>query len=235
LTHPNPFDVLDAETQGMIGYWLLQRLQRSNPGQVAGCLLTRTVVRADDPGFRQPTKFVGPIYDEPEARKLAAEHGWEMRQDANAWRRVVPSPEPAEIVELEMIKQLMGNGMPVVSTGGGGIPVVRDDAGCLRGVEAVLDKDLASALLACALTADVLALLTDVPAVEDGYGTPHARPIHRATPRELRQRSFPAGSMGPKVEAACRFTEATGKPAMIGRLDQAELVLNGTAGRQVTP
>jgi carbamate kinase len=198
-------------------------------------LLSRTVVRADDPAFANPAKFVGPTYDEAQARKLAAERGWEMRRDGDAWRRVVPSPEPAEIVELDMIKQLMDSGVPLVCAGGGGIPVVRDDAGGLRGEEAVVDKDLASALLARAIAADALALLTDVAAVEDGHGTPHARPIHRATSRELRARSFPAGSMGPKVEAACRFAEATGRTAMIGRLDQAEQVLDGTAGTQVTP
>jgi carbamate kinase len=235
LTHPYPFDVLVAETQGMIGYWLVQALHGAVPGKPVGCLLSRTVVRADDPAFANPAKFVGPTYDEAQARKLAAERGWEMRRDGDAWRRVVPSPEPAEIVELDMIKQLMDSGVPLVCAGGGGIPVVRDDAGGLRGEEAVVDKDLASALLARAIAADALALLTDVAAVEDGHGTPHARPIHRATSRELRARSFPAGSMGPKVEAACRFAEATGRTAMIGRLDQAEQVLDGTAGTQVTP
>jgi carbamate kinase len=183
LTHPYPFDVLVAETQGMIGYWLVQALHRAVPGKPAGCLLSRTVVRPDDPAFANPAKFVGPTYDETQARKLAAERGWEMRRDENAWRRVVPSPEPAEIVELDMIRQLMGSGMPLVCVGGGGIPVVKDDASGLRGVEAVIDKDLATALLACAVAADALALLTDVAAVEDGHGTPHARPIHRANPQ----------------------------------------------------
>jgi len=230
LSHPYPFDVLGAQTQGMIGYWLVQALHSAVPGQPAGCLISRTVVRADDPAFARPTKFVGPVYDEAQARKLAAERGWDVRQDGHAWRRVVPSPEPVELVELEMIKLLAGSGAIVVCAGGGGVPVVRDDAGALRGVEAVVDKDLTAALLARDLAADALVILTDVAAVEDGYGTPQARPIHRATPQELRARPFPAGSMGPKVEGACRFVEATGGMAAIGRLDDAEALLDGKAG-----
>ncbi len=235
LSRPYPFDVLGAQTQGMIGYWLVQALHNAVPGQPAGCLLSRTVVRADDPAFGDPTKFVGPVYDEAQARQLAAERGWDVRQDGTAWRRVVPSPEPVALVELDMIKLLAGSGAIVVCAGGGGIPVVRDDKGALRGVEAVVDKDLTAALLARDLTADALVILTDVAAVEDGYGTPQARPIHRATPQELRARPFPAGSMGPKVEAACRFVEATGGMAAIGRLDDAEALLAGKAGTIVAP
>jgi len=230
LTRPYSFDVLGAQTQGMIGYWLVQALHNAVPAQRAGCLVGRTVVHADDPAFTNPTKFVGPVYDEPQARQLAAERGWNVRQDGAAWRRVVPSPEPVELVELDMIKALAGGGVIVVCAGGGGVPVVRDDAGALRGVEAVVDKDLTAALLARDLAADALLILTDVDAVEDGYGTPQARPIHRATPAELRARPFPAGSMGPKVEAACRFVEATGGMAAIGRLDDAEALLDGKAG-----
>jgi carbamate kinase len=235
LARPYPFDVLGAQTQGMIGYWLVQALHNAVPGQPAGCLVCRTVVQADDPAFTNPTKFVGPVYDEAQARRLAAAHGWNVRQDGPAWRRVVPSPEPAELVELEMIKLLAGRGVIVVCAGGGGIPVVRDDAGALRGAEAVVDKDLTAALLARDLAADALIILTDVDAVQDGYGTPQARPIHRVTPAELRARPFPAGSMGPKVEAACRFVEATGGMAAIGRLDAAEALLDGKAGTIVEP
>ena len=147
----------------------------------------------------------------------------------------MPSPEPVELVELDLIRLLAGSGVIVVCDGGGGIPVVRDDTGALRGVEAVVDKDLTAALLAQDLAADALVILTDVDAVEDGYGTPDARPIHRATPQELRARPFPAGSMGPKVEAACRFVEATGRMAAIGRLDDAEALLDGKAGTIVAP
>jgi carbamate kinase len=204
LRRPYPFDVLGAQTQGMIGYWLVQALRGAAAGRPAVCLLCRTVVKAHDPAFANPSKFVGPVYDQATALRLAGEHGWDVRQDGNAWRRVVPSPEPAEIVELDVIRLLAGTGVIVVCAGGGGIPVVADDAGGLRGVEAVVDKDLTAALLAQAVSADALLLLTDVEAVIDGYGTPQARPIRRATTRELRTRSFPAGSMGPKVEAVCR-------------------------------
>jgi carbamate kinase len=158
-----------------------------------------------------------------------------VREDGRSWRRVVPSPEPAELVELDTIRLLMGHGVTVVCSSGGGIPVVDDGSGGLRGVEAVVDKDLAAALLARAVGADALLLLTDVDAVVDGYGAPDARPISHATPAELRARSFPGGSMGPKVEAACRFVEATGGIAAIGRLDHASALLDGTAGTTVVP
>ena len=234
LSHPYPFDVLGAQTQGMIGYWVVQALSRTMPGKQAGCLICRTIVAAGDPAFANPTKFVGAVYDEKTARQLAAGHGWQVRPDGRAWRRVVASPEPAEIVELPLIRTLMRDGVIAVCSGGGGIPVVRDDTGGLRGVEAVIDKDLTAALLARELGADALLILTDVAAVEDGYGTPGARPIHHATTRELRARTFPAGAMGPKVEAACRFAEATGGLAAIGRLDDAEALLAGKTGTIVT-
>jgi carbamate kinase len=235
LSRPYPFDVLDAQTQGMIGYWLVQELQGDAGGKPAVCLLCRTLVRADDPAFGHPTKFVGPVYDKATAARLAAAHGWEVREDGQAWRRVVASPDPAGLVEIDTIRLLIRQGIVVVCAGGGGIPVVQDGAGRLRGVEAVVDKDLTAALLAEAVGAHALLLLTDVAAVTDGYGTPQARPIRRATTRELRARSFPAGSMGPKVEAACRFVEASGAMAVIGRLDDAAALLDGTAGTTVVP
>lgn len=235
LSRPYPFDTLGAQTQGMIGYWIAQALSRTVPGRQAACLVCRTIVSADDPAMSHPTKFVGPVFDEPSASRLAVAQGWSMRQDGTAWRRVVPSPEPVRIVELDMVEQLLGTGAIVICAGGGGIPVTRNDTGGLHGVEAVIDKDLTAALLATALDADALLILTDVPAVISGYGTVGAQPIHRATVAELRAMSFPAGSMGPKVEAACRFAEATGKPAAIGRLDDAVALLTGTAGTTVTP
>jgi carbamate kinase len=235
LSQPYPFDVLGAQTQGMIGYWLVQALQGALPGKTAVCLICRTIVRADDPAFSHPSKFVGPVYDKQTAVRLAADHGWDVREDGQAWRRVVPSPEPAELVELDAIQLLMREGVTVVCSGGGGIPVVNDGSAGLRGVEAVVDKDLAAAVLAQAVGADALLLLTDVDAVIDRYGTPQAQPIRRVTPQDLRARSFPAGSMGPKVEAACRFVEATGGIAGIGRLDQASELLDGTAGTTVVP
>ncbi len=235
LSRPYPFDTLGAQTQGMIGYWIAQALSRTVPGRPVACLVSRTLVGADDPAMSHPTKFVGPVYDEPSARRLAARHQWQMRRDGAAWRRVVPSPEPVRIVELDMIERLLGAGAVVVCAGGGGIPVIRDDRGGLRGVEAVIDKDLTAALLATALGADALLILTDVPAVIRGYGTADAGPVRRATVAELRAMSFPAGSMGPKAEAACRFAEATGGTAAIGRLDDAVALLAGTAGTTVTP
>ncbi len=232
LSRPYPFDVLGAQTQGMIGYWLVQAVQRATGG-TAVCLICRTLVHPGDPAFDNPSKFVGPVYDKATAVRLAADHGWDVREDGQAWRRVVPSPEPAELVELDTIRLLMSHGVTVVCAGGGGIPVVDDGSGRLHGVEAVVDKDLTAALLARAVGADALLLLTDVDAVIEAFGTPDARPIRRATTAELRARSFPGGSMGPKVEAACRFAEATGAIAAIGRLDQASALLDGTAGTTV--
>jgi carbamate kinase len=235
LTRPYSLDVLGAQTQGMIGYWLTQALRGAAPGRPAGCLLGQTRVDPDDPAFASPTKFVGPVYEEKEALDLAAERGWAVRRDGASWRRVVPSPEPLELVELPLIRVLIDSGALVVCAGGGGIPVVADASGALHGVEAVVDKDLTAALLATALNADALLLLTDVDVVTDGFGTPDAHPIRQATPSELRARSFPAGSMGPKVDAACRFVEATGRMAAIGRLDAAPALLRRAAGTIVSP
>jgi carbamate kinase len=233
LSRPYPFDVLVAQTQGMIGYWLVQALANLLPGGQAACVLTRTLVRADDPAFTSPTKFVGPGYPEPEARRLADRFGWEISKDGSAWRRVVASPDPVELLELPLIRTLLDHGIIPVCAGGGGIPVIRDERSELRGVEAVVDKDLAAALLARSVDADALLLLTDVPAVQEQFGTPAAQPIRAATAAEMRGRSFPAGSMGPKIEAACRFAEATGNPAMIGRLGDASRLLSGEAGTRV--
>jgi carbamate kinase len=230
LSRPYPFDVLVAQTQGMIGYWLVQALANLLPGRQAACVLTRTLVRADDPAFTSPTKFVGPGYPEPEARRLADRYGWDISKDGQAWRRVVASPQPGELLDLPLIRVLLDHGIIPVCAGGGGIPVIRDERSELRGVEAVVDKDLAAALLAESVDADALLLLTDVPAVQEGFGTPEARPIRAATPAGMRARSFPAGSMGPKIEAACRFAEATGRPAAIGQLTDAPRLLTGTAG-----
>jgi len=229
LSRPYPFEVLGAQTQGMIGYWLVQALSRLVPDRPAVCLLCRTVVSAGDPAFARPTKFVGPVYDRVTAQRLAAERGWQVRQDGQAWRRVVPSPEPVALAELDTIRLLAASGLIVVAAGGGGIPVTRDAAGGLHGVEAVVDKDLTAALLARAVGADTLLILTDVAAVEEGHGTPGARPIRRAAPEQLRAMTFPAGSMGPKVQAACRFAESGGLAA-IGRLGDARALLAGAAG-----
>ncbi len=232
LSRPYPFDVLGAETQGMIGYWLLQALENALPGRQVASIVCQTVVDADDLAFADPTKFVGPSFAEDQARRLAAERSWEVRQDGEFWRRVVASPEPKELVELAVITDLLKDGVLVICSGGGGIPVVRT-GGVVHGIEAVIDKDLTAALLARSVRADALLLLTDVDAVEAGYGTPEATPIRQATVAELRAMAFPAGSMGPKVEAVCRFVEASGGIAAIGHLADAVAVLDGRAGTRV--
>jgi carbamate kinase len=235
LQVPYPFDVLGAQTQGMIGYWLLQALQNALPGRQVASVVNQTLVSAADPAFAAPTKFVGPVYDEAAARRMQAERGWQVAPDGRHWRRVVPSPKPQRVVETRVVRLLLSSGAVVVCAGGGGVPVIRDEAGKLRGVEAVVDKDLATEVLAESLEADALLLLTDVPAVVRGFGTPDAQPIHRATPAALRREKFPSGSMGPKVEAVCRFVEITGDLAAIGALEDAPMILAGKAGTVVTP
>lgn len=236
LTAPYPFDALGALTQGLIGYWLLQSLHNALPGARVASIINQTLVEADDPAFADPTKPVGEVYGEREARALADEHGWQVRPDGDGWRRVVASPRPLQVVESALIQQLLDAGTLVVCAGGGGVPVVRDrDSGRLRGVEAVVDKDLTAALLAEALDADLLLVLTDVAAVMRGFGTPGQRPIERVTPSALRGEDFPSGSMGPKVDAVCRFVERTGRRAAIGRLADAAQIVAGRAGTTVQP
>ena len=235
LARPYPLDVLGAQTQGMIGYWLLQGFQNAVPGREIASVITQTLVSAADPAFADPAKFVGPVYPEAEARRIAAERGWTVKADGDLWRRVVASPIPLRVVETRLIRQLLDADVVVICAGGGGAPVVRNRLGELEGTEAVVDKDLTAALLAEALDADLLVVLTDVASVETGYGTPAARPIHRATPADLRALRFPAGSMGPEVEAACRFVELTGGTAAIGSLRDVDAILTGKAGTIVTP
>jgi carbamate kinase len=235
LDHPYPFDVLDAQTQGMIGYFLLQAFENALPGREVASLICQTLVAADDPAFENPTKFVGPVYTEDEAESLAHRWGWQVRHDGTSYRRVVASPEPQRLIELPTIHRMLSAGAIVICAGGGGIPVFCGDDGRLQGVEAVVDKDLTASLLARDIGADALMLLTDVAAVEADYGTDHARPIRFANPGELRAQRFPAGSMGPKVEAACRFVESTDGRAMIGGLGRAVELLAGTCGTIVEP
>jgi carbamate kinase len=231
---PYPLDVLGAETEGMIGYLLEQELSNKLGHDRVATLLTRTIVRNDDPAFREPGKFIGPFYDKEDAERLAAEHGWRIARDGACWRRVVPSPEPMDIVELAAIAHLSSAGFTVICAGGGGVPVQRTEADTLEGVEAVIDKDLASATLARCLGADCLMLLTDVPAVFDGWGTANARRICAVHPDALGDYRFPPGSMGPKVEAARRFALHTGGRAYIGSLDEARELLNCSTGTCVT-
>lgn len=235
LTTPYPFDVLGAQTQGMIGYWLLQSLQNHLPGRQVAAIINQTLVEANDPAFGDPSKFVGEVYAEAEALALAARRGWTVKRDGSAWRRVVGSPTPQRVIETRLIRLLLNSGAVVVCAGGGGVPVIRNEAGRLQGVEAVVDKDLTTAVLAEALDADVLLVLTDVAQVMRDFGTSDEVPILRSTPAALRRESFPAGSMGPKVDAVCRFVEVTGGMAAIGRLEDALAILDGTAGTIVTP
>ncbi len=232
---PYPLDILGAESEGMIGYVLEQELQNRLPGRTAVTVLTQVVVDSADPAFETPTKPIGPVYTKEQAQRVEHELGWTTARDGVHFRRVVASPEPLRIVELSAIRMLVDAGAIVVCTGGGGIPVTMNGAGTLRGVEAVIDKDLAAELLARSLEADFLLMLTDVEAVMRDWGTPEARPIGRTTPAELRALQFANGSMGPKVEAACRFVEATGATAAIGALEDATLIVAGTAGTTVTP
>jgi carbamate kinase len=230
---PYPLDVLGAESEGMIGYMIEQALVNELPGRNVVTLLTQVIVDPNDPAFQAPSKPVGPVYPEEEARRLAAARGWTVAANVCGFRRVVASPEPKRIIELNAIRILVEAGALVVCTGGGGIPVAVDDAGTIRGVEAVIDKDLSAALLATDLRADALLMLTDIAAVETDWGTPAARPIRQATPEHLRRLHFMAGSMGPKVEAACRFVEATGGMAAVGALQDASAILRGHAGTVV--
>jgi carbamate kinase len=232
---PYPLDVLDAETEGQIGYMIELELDNAIDHQDTVAIITRVLVDADDPAFADPTKYIGPLYTEDEAHALAAARGWTAKPDGDLWRRVVASPEPQRVVQLPAIRRLVGSGFLVVCAGGGGVPVVDDGNGGHRGVEAVIDKDLCSALLATDLGADVLVLATDVDAVYEGWGSPRQRAYGTVTPATLRGGDFAAGSMGPKVEAACRFVEATGGRAAIGSLQALPELLSGTAGTQVHP
>ena len=229
----DPLDVLGAESEGMIGYLLDQELTNRLPGSPVATLLTQVLVDRDDPAFGRPEKPIGPLYDRGEAERLAAQRGWTIAAEAGGYRRVVPSPEPRSIIELATIGLLVDAGVLVICVGGGGIPVVLGEDGWLRGLEAVIDKDLAAELLARGLEADALLLLTDVEAVQAGWGTPQAHALAEASVAELRRMEFAAGSMAPKIEAACRFVDATGGMAAIGALADAASILRGESGTRV--
>lgn len=230
-----PLDVLDAESEGMVGYLLEQELGNHIPRERLATLLTQVLVDEDDLAFANPTKFVGPVYEGRDARFIAHERGWAVAPDGPVhWRRVVASPLPRAIIEIDTIRLLVDHGVTVICAGGGGIPVVADDATGLRGVEAVIDKDLSAELLATQLDADALLLLTDVDAVYADWGTDHQRPIRATTAAELRALALPAGSMGPKVEAICGFVENGGRLGAIGALPDASRILNGEAGTTVS-
>ena len=229
---PFPLDVLGAESEGMIGYVIEQELMNRLPDRPAATLLTQVCVDPSDPAFARPSKPIGPVYDEEEANRLESITGWAFGPDGAGKRRLIASPEPIRIVEIRAIELLVEAGVIVVCLGGGGIPVVETATSGLMGIEAVVDKDLAAALLASEISADALLLLTDVDAVYDGWGTPEASALRACTPKELRARSFEPGTMGPKVEAAVRLAEAGGL-AGIGRLEDATGVLSGRSGTSV--
>lgn len=233
---PVPLDVLGAESEGMIGYLLEQELRNALPSDTKIATLL-TMVEADPaaPEFAHPTKFIGPLYDQATAEQLTQERGWALRQDGTAWRRVVPSPPPLRVLQSDAIGQLLSSGHIVIAAGGGGIPVSRNAEGHWQGTEAVIDKDHCSALLAETLVADALLLATDVPAVFLDWNQPTQRSIGRTTPADLARHNFPAGSMGPKVAAACNFATRTGNPAVIGALADLSCMLRGEAGTLIQP
>jgi carbamate kinase len=232
---PYPLDVLDAGTQGMIGYLIQQELRSLLPNRQVVTLLTMVVVDANDPAFARPTKFVGPGYDRDAADALAAEKGWTFRQDGTDWRRVVPSPEPRQILEIQPITWLLDWGAVVICAGGGGVPTryASSPPGTLVGVEAVIDKDLASELLAEDVQADLFLMCTDVDGAYLHWGSPAQRRLGWVTPEELASYDFAAGSMGRKTEAAGRFAAKTGRRAAIGALADIPAIVTGQAGTNV--
>lgn len=232
---PYPLDVLGAESQGMIGFVIEEAMRRFLPDREIVTLLTQTMVDPADPAFAAPSKPIGPVYDEATAKALAAERGWTVAPDGKAWRRVVASPAPTRIVEIEPIRTLIESGCLVICAGGGGIPVRPGPDGAPEGIEAVIDKDLAAGLLAAELGADRLVILTDVDGLYEGWGTPGQRRLAAVSARDLDPAAFASGSMRPKVQAVRDFAEATGKPAFIGSLDGAAAVMAGTAGTRIAP
>jgi carbamate kinase len=229
--HPFPLDILGAETSGMIGYMIEQELGNVIPtDDHIVTILTQTLVDPRDPAFQEPTKPVGPVYHRRDAQRLCEEKGWSVAVDGEYYRRVVPSPEPIRIIEIDAIRILVEHGIVVICAGGGGIPTAHDEHGKLHGVEAVIDKDLASGLLARDLDADVFVMLTDVPSVFEEFGTPNQRAIRSAHPDRLEALDFASGSMGPKVRAACQFVRATGHSSSIGKLSDLSKILRGDAG-----
>lgn len=233
--NPYPLDVLGAETEGMIGYMIEQELGNLLPPDMPmATILTQVEVDAADPAFKHPTKPIGPVYSKAEADKLAAEKGWSIAPDGDHFRRVVASPRPKQIFEIRPVKWLLEHGTIVICAGGGGIPTCYDKDGQLHGIEAVIDKDLCSALLAEELSADLLVIATDVSATYIDYGKPEQKAIAEAHPDELERLGFAAGSMGPKVQAACEFARHTGKVAVIGSLGDIEAIVRGEAGTRVS-
>ncbi|MBJ8876008.1 carbamate kinase [Citrobacter koseri] len=231
---PYPLDILGAESQGMIGYMLQQSLKNQLPQREISVLLTQVEVDADDPAFRNPTKYIGPVYDSVQANTLQAEKGWIFKADGKAFRRVVPSPQPKRIVESDAIRALIARDHLVICNGGGGVPVVEKADG-FHGIEAVIDKDLSAALLASQIHADALLILTDADAVYLDWGKPTQRPLAQVTPELLSEMQFDAGSMGPKVTACAEFVSHCQGIAGIGSLADGPAILSGNKGTLIRP
>lgn len=229
------FDVLGAESEGMIGYLIERELAPRLPHKRVVSLLTLIEVAADDPAFKDPTKPVGPVYDADAAATVRRERGWTLKREGEGWRRVVGSPVPRRILEIGTIRHLVAEGFIVICAGGGGIPVQVMPGGGIRGVEAVIDKDRSSALLAAEIGADALLLLSDVDGIYEGFGTPGARRLERLAAAEVEELGLDPGSMGPKAAAAADFVRATGGLAVIGALDDSAAMLAGTAGTRIVP
>jgi len=231
-----PLDIISAESIGMIGYLVEQELANALPeGTRIATLLTQIEVDRNDPAFQRPEKPIGPIYGAAEAKRIAKRDGWPLVEESpGKWRRVVASPLPGRIIQIETIRLLVDNGVTAICAGGGGIPVIREDDGDLVGVEAVIDKDRAAGLLAEELSADAFLMLTDVDGVYEGWGTDSQRRIERVRPEAIDTRDFPPGSMGPKVEAAVTFASANGRIAGIGRLEDARAILQRRSGTTIS-
>ncbi|WP_045421456.1 carbamate kinase [Vibrio jasicida] len=231
---PYPFDVLGAETQGMIGYLIQQGLNAAIEDRYTTTILTRIVVDENDPAVVDPSKFIGPVYTEDQAKQLAEENHWVVKPDGAHWRRVVPSPKPQEILEIKAIKDLLEKEHLIICGGGGGAPVVEKD-GAYVGFEAVIDKDMTAALIAEQIGAEHLLILTDGPHVCLNWGTPQEQKLKNVTIEQMKQYSFPAGSMGPKVDACCQFVEKTGQSGHIGDLSFALEIIEGKSGTHIQP
>ena len=229
-----PLDILDSESMGMIGYMLEQEIANLLPkGKPTATILTRVEVAKDDPAFKHPTKPIGPVYEELEAKRIAVANGWTIGRDGNNYRRLVASPAPERILQIEVIQLLVDNGITLICAGGGGIPVIAKDDSSHAGVEAIIDKDRTSALLGNQIKADVLLLLTDIDGVYTDWGKSSQTLIKRLAIKDIGTEEFPAGSMAPKIESAAAFLIGGGRLAAIGRLEDALAMLQMKAGTQV--
>lgn len=240
---PMPLDVCNAMTQGQMGYMIEQKLRNifieKNINKSITAFVTQVVVSKDDPAFKNPSKFIGPFFNKKERDKLQKKESWVMKKDSGrGYRRVVPSPMPIDIVEKVEIVEMIRRGFVVIASGGGGIPVLRDKRGKLKGVTAVIDKDLVAEMLASFIGAEILLLVTPVDHVSIFYGTPKQKNLRRMTLKEARhyldEGHFPAGSMGPKIEASIRFLNSGGKKTIITSIEKMEAAINGECGTEIT-